>query len=272
MPAVVALLRYPLKSARGERVRSTDLDGGGLRHDRRWACLDVADGTVGSAKHPRRWGALLGVTAQVARDEVLVEVGGRRAVAGSPEADAVLSGHLGRPVRLTQVVPEDARLHRQLPDEQGLVPEWLSGAAAGQEMVTEVAGALPGGRFVDFGAVHVVTTGALDELAGQLGRPDVAVSRFRPNLVLSAQRDPVPGQELRIGDTVLRVLLPTPRCVVPGLRTDAAVDRQLLAVLAREHRTAVGGLGRAACFGVYAEVLRPGRLEVGQTVEGAAPD
>jgi len=33
-------------------------------------------------------------------------------------------------------------------------------------MVTEVSGARPGGRFVDFGPVHLVTTSALAELAG----------------------------------------------------------------------------------------------------------
>jgi len=46
----------------------------------------------------------------------------------------------------------------------------MTGAVPGQEMVTEVSGARPGGRFVDFGPVHLVTTGALTELAGQLGR------------------------------------------------------------------------------------------------------
>jgi len=49
-------------------------------------------------------------------------------------------------------------LHRQLPDDEGLVPEWMSDATAGQEMITEVSGARPGGRFVDFGSVHLVTT------------------------------------------------------------------------------------------------------------------
>jgi MOSC domain-containing protein len=270
--SVVAVLRYPVKSARGERLRSVAVDRDGLRWDRAWACLDLADGTVGSAKHPRRWGRLLEVTARV--DEraeagaVTVSLAERRFRAGSAAADAAVSGHLGRPVRLTSVVPERAMLHRQLPDDDGLVPEWMTDAATGQETITEVSGALPGGRFVDFGAVHLVTTGALAGLARQLGRADVDASRFRPNLVLDAPQDPEPEQKLQIGDVVLRVVLPTPRCVVPGLDPDAgvAIDRQLLSTLAREHRTAVADLGRAACFGVYAEVLHPGQIEVGQPV------
>jgi len=266
---VVSLLRYPLKSARGEQLRAARVEVEGVRGDRSWACLDEADGTVGSAKHPDRWGRLLGVTAQADEHsgEVVVQVQGRRAVAGSKQAKALVSEHLGRPVRLTQSVPEQARLHRLLPEEQGLVPDWMTGAVAGQQMVTEVSGARPGGRFVDFGPVHLITTGALAELARQLGRASVDASRFRPNLVLEALRDPVPGQELRIGDVVLHVVLPTPRCIVPGLEDEeAAVDRQLLATLAKHHRTVVGDLGRAACFGVYAQVLRPGQLTLGQVV------
>jgi len=117
------------------------------------------------------------------------------------------------------------------------------------------------------GAALSGTTGALAELAGQLERASVDATRFRPNLVLEALRDPVPGQELRIGDVVLRVVLPTPRCVVPGLEDEGpAVDRQLVSALARHHRAVVGDLGRAACFGVYAEVLRPGQLTLGQVV------
>jgi len=265
---VVSLLRYPLKSARGEQLRAVRVDVEGVRRDRGWACLDEADGTVGSAKHPDRWGRLLGVTAQVDEhsSEVVVQVQGRRVVAGSEQADALLSEHLGRPVRLTRSVPDQARLHRRLPEEQGLVPDWMDGAVPGQEMVTELSGARPGGRFVDFGSVHLLTTGALAELAGQLGRASVDGTRFRPNVVLEASHDPVPGQ-LRIGDVVLRVVLPTPRCIVPGLQEQgAAVDRQLLTALARHHRTGVGDLGRAACFGVYAEVLRPGQLTLCQVV------
>ncbi len=193
---VVSLLRYPLKSARGEQLRAVRVDVEGVRGDRGWACLDEADGTVGSAKHPDRWGRLLEVTAQVDEhsSEVVVQVQGRRAVAGRQQADALLSEHLARPVRLTRSVPEQARLHRRLPEEQGLVPDWMTGAVPGQEMITEVSDARPGGRFVDFGPVHLLTA------------------------------------------------------------------------LARHHRTVVGGLGRAACFGMYAEVLRPGQLTLGQVV------
>jgi hypothetical protein len=85
--------------------------------------------------------------------------------------------------------------------------------------------------------------------------------------VLDLPGDPVPGAELRLGDAVLRVIMPTPRCVVPGLRHGVVpADRRVLGALARHYRVPVPGLGRAACFGVYADVVRPGLLEVGQAV------
>jgi uncharacterized protein YcbX len=267
VPATVtALLRHPVKSARAERLDTVDVGVAGLDRDRGWGCVDQEDGTVGSLKHPGRWGALLGVGARVDGDDVVVGVAGRRAVAGTPAADALLSEQVGRPVRLTQDVPEAARLHRLLPDDAGMVPPWIEGVA-GQELLTDVAGARPGGRFMDFGAVHLVTTGALARLAGELGRDSVDIAPFRPNLVLDAPADPEPGQRLRLGDVLLRVVLRTPRCVVPGLAVDG-VDRPLLGALARHHRAQVADLGTAACFGVYAEVLAPGRLAVGQPVEG----
>ena len=263
-----------MKSARGEQVEAVDVDREGLRWDRAWACVDQEDGTLGSAKHPGRWGRLLEVSAHVEEPAgagiVALLLGGRRAIAGTPEADSMLSEHLGRPVRLTRIAPEQPTLHRQVPDDPGLVPEWMVGAVPGQEMLSDVPGARTG-RFVDFGPVHLVTTGAIARLARHLGRSAVDAARFRPNLVLDAPVDPEPGMRLRIGGAVLRVVMPTPRCVVPGLAPEggAGLDRELLGAVARHYRTKVPALGSGACLGVYAEVLSPGRVEVGQPVEGA---
>src|SRR5690348_1158022 len=111
MQTVVGLVRYPLKSAQGERLESADVDHDGVHGDRAWACLDDSDGTIGSAKHPRRWGRLLDVGATL-RDgagnpALVVTVDGRSLLAGTADADAALSSHLNRRVRLSQDVPAD---------------------------------------------------------------------------------------------------------------------------------------------------------------------
>lgn len=216
MGSVAALLRYPVKSARSEHLESVDVGYDGLRGDRLWACVDATDGTVGSAKDPARWGALLTVAT---------------------------------------------------PDEAGMVPDWF-GAAAGTATVTEIAGARPGGRFTDFGAVHLISTGSLRHLAAHMSAESVTPpARFRPNLVVEAPADPEPCAELRVGDVVLRVIVRTPRCAIPGLgHHEAGADRRVLPALARHFRTELPGRGRAACFGVYAEVLNAGEIAVGQRV------
>ncbi|MFF5288160.1 MOSC domain-containing protein [Paractinoplanes globisporus] len=255
MPRVVELWRYPLKSARGEPLTEARVETTGLAGDREWACVDPGDGTVGSAKHPRRWGRLLSVGARAEDDDLVVRIGAEQFRAAG--AEAALARHLDRPVRLTREVPPGARLHRTLPGVDGMVPDWMAGLRPGEDTVTDVGGGGAGG-FVDFAPVHLVTTGALARLGA-------AAVRFRPNIVLDAADDPEPGTELRLGDAVLRTMSPTPRCVVPSLDhgPGAPPDADVLRTLARRYRMPVAGLGKAACFGVYAEVLQPGDLRLG---------
>jgi uncharacterized protein YcbX len=198
---VEAIWRYPLKSAQGESVRRAFFGPDGPAADRSWACIS-ADGMVVSAKNPRRWGRLLQVIATLPTgshgDVVQLQVpGSEPLIAGTAQADEVLSGWLGERVRLTSEVPPDARLHRLWPKEPGMIPEWADAARAGDDQITQISGARPGGRFVDFGAVHVVTTSGLAQLQREEATADVR--RFRPNLVLSLEREPAPGDTIRVG-------------------------------------------------------------------------
>ena len=96
----------------------------------------------------------------------------------------------------------------------------------------------------------------------------MAAARFGPNLVIDAPGDPEPERGLRLGDVVLRVTLPHPRCVIPGLPPGRPAGGPLGAerALARHYRVPVAGLGHAACFGTYADVVQTGRLRLGQRV------
>jgi len=263
---IEAIWRYPVKSALGEALSSVRLGREGPEGDRAWACLS-ADGSVVSAKHPRRWGKLLQVSAawrgSGAAAEVVLQVpGSAPLVAGSAEADRALSAWLGDAVRLTNVVPADARLHRLWPLEPGMIPAWAVDAAPGGEAVTAVPGARPGGRFVDFGALHVVTAAGLRHLEDQGLNADAR--RFRPNLVLSLDREPADGDIINLaGGVSLRCLTPTPRCAIPGAaQGELAPAPELLRALGREPLD-LPGRGRAAAFGFYAEVLAGGTIAVG---------
>jgi uncharacterized protein YcbX len=212
--------------------------------------------------------AMLMLTARGER--VIVGVPGRGPLrAGTAQADEALSSWLGEGVRLASEVPPQARLHRLWPKEPGMIPEWASGAGAGQEEITEIADAVPGGRFVDFGAVHLVTTNALEALKRD-GVP-ADVRRLRPNLVLSLGREPVPGDRIQVGpDVTLRVLVPTPRCAIPAAAQPGLGSApEVLRAIGR-HRVEIAGLGRAACFGSYAQVLSTGNVAVGDHARIAA--
>jgi uncharacterized protein YcbX len=253
---VEQLWRYPVKSARGEPLEAVQLDVDGPHGDRRWACLD-AEGFVVSAKQPRRWGRLLQVEVWTEGDRVLVRPpGAETTVAGSPDADLELSDWLGAPVTLTEVVPEAPRIRRLFPREEGMRPSWA--ADAPEDSTSSIIG---GRRFVDFAAVHIVTSTDLAALGGQ------DVRRFRPTVVLAV--DPLePGDLVRLaGGVELRVTLPTPRCAVPGLeQTGLPASTELLRTIG-SRRTQLPGRGSAACVGVYADVVRPGLVRTGEQVE-----
>jgi uncharacterized protein YcbX len=77
------------------------------------------------------------------------------------------------------------------------------------------------------------------------------------------------GREMAVGDeVVLRVTVPTPRCAIPTLEHGALPrDPAALRVPAARNRVEpMPGLGLRACAGVYAEVLRPGRVRRGAAV------
>lgn len=237
----------------------------GLEGDRSWGALRP-DGTVASAKSPARGGRLLHAHARQERDAVWLDLPqGGTFQAGTAACDAALSSFLGEAVVLSREVPLGLRLHRLWPVAPGMVPDWQP-ALPGSEAATPVAGAA-GGSFRDFGAVHVLTTGALARLEAQHGQP-VDPLRFRPNLVVDLPEDPPHGTVLRFAEVLLRVSLPTPRCVVPALGQPGLDDMPgLLSTLAREYRQPVGALGRAACFGFYVDVEASGEIAVGATVE-----
>jgi MOSC domain-containing protein len=267
--------RYPLKSAQGESLKDVFVGRDGPAGDRSWACVSD-DGIVVSAKHPRKWGRMLYVTATLVTtahgEETVVRIPGREPLtAGTADTDLALSEWLGARVRLTREVPRQPRLHRLWPKEPGMIPDWAGNAtpAAGEEEISEIAGAVPGGRFVDFGAVHLVTTSAVDALKREA--PAADIRRLRPNLVLSLDREPVPGDHIKIGHEVaLRVLFPTPRCAIPGAAQPGLESApEVLRAIGRR-RVEIPGIGRAACFGMYAQVLSPGNVAVGDPATIAA--
>jgi uncharacterized protein YcbX len=272
MGEIVWLGRYPVKSMRGEELPDARLDESGVDGDRRLALIDAETGLVASAKHPRKWRRLLAMTARHDPSGRVTIDGpdGTVVHADDPAADAVLSRVLGRPVRLAGTRPEGASQERLTPDTE---------PSAGVVTPGALAAGTPGDTFVDFAAVHVVTTATLDALAAAHPSGRVDARRFRPNIVVRMV-DPVPfventwpGRTLTVGGHAsFRVVAPTPRCSVPTLAQGDELpdDPELLRTAARVNRVPVLDLGVLTCVGAYAAVHRGGSLRVGDRVTVAA--
>ena len=224
-----AIYRYPLKSARGEALRSARLDAFGIAGDRRWMLVD-ANGEFVSQRQlavlallgARTDGAGLQLAFAGERREfappaaqaprVTVDIWGDRvpALTAGAAANAWISRCTGRQLRLVYL-PEDAQRHAD--------PDY---APAGQRVA-----------FSDGFPLLVVTQASLDDLNTRLERP-VPMDRFRPNLVIDGATPFAEDgwRRLRIGDTVIELVKPCSRCVIPSIDQatggrDAAINRVL---------------------------------------------
>jgi len=268
---VAALRRYPVKSMLGEDLDGGDVTFTGLAGDRRLAVVSRTTGKIASAKLPRLWRDLLSLSAAATEGAVRITLpDGKTVWSGDADIDAVLSGLLHEPVTLTATPPPGAALDRAVPE--AVLRDGVDAPVPAELM--EIGGGGPPGTFVDFAPLHLLTTSTLDRIAelSPSGRADL--ERYRPNVVV---RSTVPGfaendwleRNLRIGDDlVLRVIARTPRCAVPTLAHGALPrDPEALRVLARHNRVEpLDSLDPEPCAGVYAQVLRPGRIRIGDAV------
>ena len=272
---VAVLRRYPVKSMLGEELRTVDVTERGLAGDRALALVHRSTNhgetsKVVSAKNPRLWRDMLKLAATSGPDVKITFPDGTTMASTDPGIDAALSEFLGQGVTLTDTPPQAATLDRADP-EQVL----RDGIEAQVRVETgQLGGASPEGTFFDFAPLHLLTTSTLDRIAELSPRGQVELVRYRPNLVIQttapgfAEND-WPGRDLRIGgDLAVRVMARSPRCAIPTLEHgDLPRDTDALRVPAAHNRvSALGDYAPQPCAGVYAQVLHPGRVEVGDLV------
>jgi uncharacterized protein len=142
---------------------------------------------------------------------------------------AALSGYLGRPVHLFKRAPEHIG-H----DDQ---PVTLMSEASLQALAPEFHGTAPDPRRFRM----TITITGTDAWAEHTWRE----------------------QKVAIGEAILRVIAPVPRCVITTHNPESgATDARILHALARLRGK------NDITFGVWCEILRPGRIHVG---DGATP-
>ena len=273
---VAVLRRYPVKSMLGEDVDAGDVTFTGVAGDRQLAVVSRATGKIASAKFPRLWRDLLTLSAAAADDPAadgavrITLPEGKTVWSTDAGVDAVLSGLLDEPVTLTATPVPGAALDRAVPE--AVLRDGVDAQVPAELM--EIGGGGPPGTFVDFAPLHLLTTSTLNRIAelSPHGRADL--ERYRPNVVIRTAAAGFTENDwleriLRVGDDlVLRVIARTPRCAVPTLAHGALPrDPDALRVLARHNRVEpLESVDPEPCAGVYAEVLRPGHIRIGDPV------
>ena len=114
----------------------------------------------------------------------------------------------------------------------------------------------------DAGSVHLVTSATLATLTAAARWP-VSVERLRPNVLIELDGDGFPEDgwlecTLSLGSARLRVTKRVVRCVMLNQRRPNLRAR-------RDVRKLVGRLNKA-CAGVYADVVEPGEVRLGDPV------
>lgn len=209
---LTALHVYPIKSAAGVAPAAWDVDGFGLRHDRRWMVVNSLGTMISQRTHP----ALALVRPSIGDDTLRVEAPGMPALElPLRPAPAVTTGVVvwadrcvalwtgGRAAHwFSDVLEEDCSLVYM--PESTVRPADPAYAPAGSRV-----------SFADAFAFLLLSEESLMGLNGRLATP-VPMNRFRPNLVIAGGaphgEDAMTG--FRIGAVRFRVVKPCDRCVL----------------------------------------------------------
>ncbi len=224
---VAGLWRHPVKSMAAEALTGVEVSWHGLEGDRRWAF--IRDGQVRSG-FP--W-------LTIRERPELAHYRPRFAEPDRPNASRVL-------VRM----PSGGEL--DVAD-----PALAAELGPGVRVIKQDRGVF------DTMPLSLLTTQTLAGL-GRLVRTDLAVGRFRPNVLVDAfgrdfPEDAWVGRVLRIGGLRMRVDQRDKRCVVVAVDPVTLLrDPAILRAIARERDTRLG---------VYGSTVDPGRVRVGDPVE-----
>lgn len=286
---VAQLNRYPVKSMLGESLDEAIVGPNGIAGDRAWA-LRAEGATVTGKKYPQL------MSAQASFVELPTNERGSAAASitlpdgtcfetNDDQTPARLSAWLETEVSLWPLVsPDNLEFFRRapagdisaeqmdaqlravfsrLPDEP--LPDLASFPAEVLEFDT------PPGTYFDAYPILLMSETALNSLSSRASN-NFDQRRFRPNILIKDMtadsaggnnrdfpENNLAGKHLKIGDVVLSVEMPCPRCImtthpVAELPKDPNIMRQLVT-----HND--GNLG------VYARIIKGGTMRLGDTME-----
>jgi uncharacterized protein YcbX len=266
-PTLTAINRYPVKSCRGQSLRTATVEAWGLAGDRRWMIVDAAGEPVTAREHPRLvlvrpefTGAGLRVSSPDLDDLVVGVPDGRELV----EVSVWGGPFLAAPARtghewFSKVVGEPVRLvYLDDPTRRATNPEFSSASdrvsfADGYPLLLATEESLA--------AVNDLVAAGPNAHEGLL-----PMTRFRPSVVVCGA--PAWAEDgwrrIRIGTAVFRAVKGCDRCVLTLVHPETAVTgKEPIATLAR-HRSWDG----KTWFGMQLIPETPGAtITVGADVE-----
>jgi uncharacterized protein len=281
---LAALWRHPVKSMGGERLAETRLAEDGVPGDRGWAVRDEKRGGIRGAK---KIPALMQLAARCVEEPApgrwpapeITLPDGSVVRADAPDAATRVSAALDTPVTLWPRLPASAREHyrRGAPDHADMLTELRAIFGRTPDEPLPDLGAFPPeilefesplGTYFDAYPLLLLTDATLRRLQALAPGSRVDVRRFRPNLVIETGAEGFVEQEwigrrLALGEAQLEVVVGCPRCVmITHAFADLPGDPGLMRTVVKEADQNVG---------VYARVLTPGRVAVGDSVRVLSP-
>jgi len=251
MPEVVRLSTTPVKSTALHHPNEVRVDTYGVAENRRFFMVDGDGKLLNGSKHPQFVqirsdyhpeeeylsltfpdGTVAGGSALAEGEELTVDFWGR------PTTGRVLGG--------TWTLP-------------------LS-AFAGERVQLVRAERFSGGT--DVRPLTLMSTASVRELARHADRDEVDARRFRMLIELDGmephEEDTWEGRSVRIGEALIAVGAPVPRCIVT--QQDPNTGEKDLQTLKVIHSYRGRGRENTLDFGVYADVLEPGLVRLGDEV------
>ncbi len=269
---VSQIWQYPVKSMIGTTVDRADLIETGLVGDRTWATRDEVRGGIRGAK---KIGPLMRLAARYADDGAVVITlpDGGEVRSGDADAAERVSAAIDHQVTLWPLAPADDLDHyrRGAPDSDDMGAELMSifGREVGEPLpdfsifppvITEFES--PPGTYLDAFPLMIMSTSALRSLQAALPDSAMDVKRFRPSFVVDTGDEAGHpefgwvGRRLAIGNAVVEIGAPCPRCVMVTREVSADIpqDRGVLRHVVKDLDQNVG---------VYATIVTPGTIAVG---------
>lgn len=261
---VASIWRYPVKSMMGEELNASEITKKGLLGDRAYGVFDNETGKLANAKNPQKWPNMFQYRAQFMEppqmDAAMPPVritfpNGDSIISTDDEKNALLSNSFNRNVHLASPTSKDVQF-------EGYIPEEIEELDNKGTVFTRTP---PRDTFFDIDMVHIITTSTINYLRKQAPESRVEPRRFRPNIIIEVPdteafvENTWVGKTLTIGNVQLKVSQETKRCVMTTLsQGDLPKDPNILRTIVRNN---------AGSFGVYASVVKPGRVNIGDIVE-----